>query len=599
MSTRPIASTTHRSNYNPAETNRQRATDRTDRTSQPKSKGFDKTVSKYERLLENDPASLFFKDGQLSDMSLIEMACTHINNGQNGLTHYSNILERLQTWTQTSLILNNCKHLKETLVFLRDKMPQQVRNEFAVSAKIEQIWLLIHTLLKKELAQTTSSSMVSNLQKLASCPDNLNSELKSKFQKIQYFSLNKYFVCDFLEECDKKSSVTNVDNIHTTTQTINTTRAPKRAIYPILSIDGGGIRGIIPATMLVAIEGFTRKPISKLFKLIGGTSTGGILALGLTKPNNSDPNMPQYSAQDLLNLYTTEHRNIFRENPLYSKQAPTSSINEFIQEFGRVIKQPKYLAPVLFNTKFGNTLLNQALTDVVIVTNTQEAVISKMKEVATKGAGLLVSLGSQIFGGPAYKPPSICKTTVHLFTREGFKKHSYNLDTLEDTNTPVEPSQLWSMAQAAQATSAAPTFFPVVTYPHPINPFTLVDGGCLHNNPAISCVLEAKSKSRSSDNLFLVSLGTGIEGIQDYEPDMFNLWSNITQPEDEEKTFIKRRIGYSAYHRFQYFFKGPAPKLDDCQFATIRMLEENGRELVKENEDYLREICKVLDPESV
>ena len=53
----------------------------------------------------------------------------------------------------------------------------------------------------------------------------------------------------------------------------------------VLSIDGGGIRGIIPATILEHIEKMTHKPIAKLFDLIAGTSTGGILALGLTKPD--------------------------------------------------------------------------------------------------------------------------------------------------------------------------------------------------------------------------------------------------------------------------------------------------------------------------
>jgi len=49
-----------------------------------------------------------------------------------------------------------------------------------------------------------------------------------------------------------------------------------------LSIDGGGIRGIIPALVLMEIEELTKKPIAKLFDLIAGASTGGILALGLT-----------------------------------------------------------------------------------------------------------------------------------------------------------------------------------------------------------------------------------------------------------------------------------------------------------------------------
>ena len=47
----------------------------------------------------------------------------------------------------------------------------------------------------------------------------------------------------------------------------------------ILSIDGGGIRGVIPAAVLVEIEERTGRPVAELFDLIAGTSTGGLLAL--------------------------------------------------------------------------------------------------------------------------------------------------------------------------------------------------------------------------------------------------------------------------------------------------------------------------------
>ena len=53
-------------------------------------------------------------------------------------------------------------------------------------------------------------------------------------------------------------------------------------IIRILSIDGGGIRGIIPARLLQRIEAATGKPARELFHLIAGTSTGGIIGCGLT-----------------------------------------------------------------------------------------------------------------------------------------------------------------------------------------------------------------------------------------------------------------------------------------------------------------------------
>ena len=52
----------------------------------------------------------------------------------------------------------------------------------------------------------------------------------------------------------------------------------------ILSIDGGGIRGLIPGIVLAAIEKSTQTPIARLFDVIAGTSTGGILACGLSAP---------------------------------------------------------------------------------------------------------------------------------------------------------------------------------------------------------------------------------------------------------------------------------------------------------------------------
>ncbi len=54
-------------------------------------------------------------------------------------------------------------------------------------------------------------------------------------------------------------------------------------LIKVLSIDGGGIRGIVPAVILSELERVTQQPIAKLFDLIAGTSSGGILALGLVK----------------------------------------------------------------------------------------------------------------------------------------------------------------------------------------------------------------------------------------------------------------------------------------------------------------------------
>lgn len=70
----------------------------------------------------------------------------------------------------------------------------------------------------------------------------------------------------------------------------------------ILSIDGGGIKGVFPAAFLADIEGTIGKRVSDYFDLIVGTSTGGIIALGLGLG---------LSAQELLSLYQKNANTIF------------------------------------------------------------------------------------------------------------------------------------------------------------------------------------------------------------------------------------------------------------------------------------------------
>ena len=77
----------------------------------------------------------------------------------------------------------------------------------------------------------------------------------------------------------------------------------------VLSIDGGGIRGIIPAMVVAHIERKLGKPAHELFDLMVGTSTGGILALGLSRPGASRP--AQFSARWVVKLYEEQGANIF------------------------------------------------------------------------------------------------------------------------------------------------------------------------------------------------------------------------------------------------------------------------------------------------
>src|SRR5680860_1310623 len=72
----------------------------------------------------------------------------------------------------------------------------------------------------------------------------------------------------------------------------------------VLSIDGGGIRGLIPALVLAEVERRSGRRVWELFDLIAGTSTGGILACALCAPN-------PLPAEQLVGLYEDEGPAIF------------------------------------------------------------------------------------------------------------------------------------------------------------------------------------------------------------------------------------------------------------------------------------------------
>ena len=73
----------------------------------------------------------------------------------------------------------------------------------------------------------------------------------------------------------------------------------REKIYKVLSIDGGGVRGIIPALWLTEIERATHRQISKMFQMMPGVSTGAIIALGLSTSDSTITGMPKYSALDM------------------------------------------------------------------------------------------------------------------------------------------------------------------------------------------------------------------------------------------------------------------------------------------------------------
>ncbi|KAL9330028.1 hypothetical protein ACSQ67_005031 [Phaseolus vulgaris] len=139
-------------------------------------------------------------------------------------------------------------------------------------------------------------------------------------------------------------------------------------LVTILSIDGGGIRGIIPATILDFLESQLQYLLNTdnendadYFDVISGTSTGGLVTAMLTAPDNN--HRPLFAAKDIKPFYLEHGPKIF---PHHSGLGGT-----IIANLVRSLEGPKYDGKYLHEVvreKLGEIRLHDTLTNVVIPT---------------------------------------------------------------------------------------------------------------------------------------------------------------------------------------------------------------------------------------
>ncbi|XP_068307372.1 patatin-like protein 2 [Pyrus communis] len=153
-----------------------------------------------------------------------------------------------------------------------------------------------------------------------------------------------------------------------------------RKLITVLSIDGGGIRGLIPATILGFLESELQKldgedaRIADYFDVIAGTSTGGLVTAMLTTPNEND--RPLFAAKDLKDFYLSECPKIFPQKIWFP----------YTRKIMKALTGPKYNGKYLhglIRQKLGNNKLHNTLTNVVIPTfdirNLQPVVFSSCR----------------------------------------------------------------------------------------------------------------------------------------------------------------------------------------------------------------------------
>jgi hypothetical protein len=125
----------------------------------------------------------------------------------------------------------------------------------------------------------------------------------------------------------------------------------------VLAIDGGGIRGLIPALVLAEIESRTGRPIATLFDLVAGTSTGAILACALTRPE-------PMSAQRAADVYVEEGPQIFHASLVKRITSVGGLADERYDSRGLVESLKRHL---------GDARLAQATVGVLVTTYDLEA----------------------------------------------------------------------------------------------------------------------------------------------------------------------------------------------------------------------------------
>ncbi len=316
----------------------------------------------------------------------------------------------------------------------------------------------------------------------------------------------------------------------------------------ILSIDGGGIRGIIPAMVMANIERETGRRITDLFDYIAGTSTGGVLALGITLAG--DDGRPRYTADDGIRLYREEGKYIFDQtvwqrirsvDGLREERYPSSGVESVLQKY------------------FGEARLKDSLKDVLITAYENER-------------------------------------RIPWFFRSSRAK--------------VNPEYDFPTWQVARSTSAAPTYFePMkIDFNEGEDYYSLIDGAVFANNPTMCAFVDMKLAHPDADFL-VVSLGTG-QLTKPYPYTQTKDWGLVEwampvidvlmHGVNETIDFQMRQLlpyvegGIHRYYRFQVRLNDDNQKMDDISPKNLRELQLLTERMIHERSADFERLCRDL-----
>ena len=326
----------------------------------------------------------------------------------------------------------------------------------------------------------------------------------------------------------------------------------------ILSIDGGGIRGIIPAVILSHIEkglqsrtGNPNATLADYFDLIAGTSTGGMLACYyLLPPAQGQERHSRYFASEAVDMYANFGKEIF---------------NRKLLRFG--VAKEKYPATGL------EKILNNCMGDATLAQSRKSCIIT------------------------AY---DVTERKAVLFTSPEARKYDH---------------RNYLMRDVARATSAAPVFFEMAAIQSMGGATSyLIDGAMYAGNPTMCAVVEANKSVFETcahpfvNDLYIVSVGTGKEKQKyDYRkakdwgavgwarPMIDILLSASAEVVDYQMQQLFKVAGCSdCYVRLEPELGKAGPDMDDASDKNILHLKDAGECFIKDHVEELDEIINQL-----
>ncbi|MBW4564282.1 MAG: patatin-like phospholipase family protein [Mojavia pulchra JT2-VF2] len=289
-------------------------------------------------------------------------------------------------------------------------------------------------------------------------------------------------------------------------------------VFRILSLDGGGIRGVVAASILAAIEQQIDQPLNEYFDLIAGTSTGSILASAIAIGRSSQEILDLYKQKSSI-IFPYRSRFSLKRLPLllrYGLSAPKFSDTGLIQvlkeAFGDTglfdITGPRLLVPsydtisrepIIFKSwrqdkNYGNVPLWEvcvcsASAPTYFPAHKLDKIIDGITQTATTNSITLDEDASSLDN--IYQDLKIMITRgIGTGQTRTIKKYvGFNRIALLDTPWETIPEQ-------------GSTYFIKSIY-------SAIDGGVAANNPSSCAVAEALRLGYPVDEITVLSIGTG------------------------------------------------------------------------------------------